>query len=701
MRRFALTAGMVLQMASLVLSDSQDREERKGQEALSYFGAEVNYVEVYAVVTDREGRFVSDLSRKDFDVYEDGKLQQVSRFTTVDIPVERASPVPFIEGIEPDVRTNTEGRVFVLVLDDLHTAGLRSHYVIQAASELIEEHMGTNDIAAVVHTSGRRDASQGFTSSKRLLRRAVRSFVGRKLDSATVDKLRQLTEEDNRRMPEDRLASERVYRARNTMHLLGALSSGLGKANGRRKAIVWFGEGSGYDVHGEIGGGSGGAHHAIGGARTILDSVRGAIEEATRANVTVYAIDPRGLRQSGDDSLAIGLRPLDADERIKAISVDVAMQAEFHRSQESLRGLAEETGGFALLNQNDFAPGLARLVEENSRYYLLGYEPSNTGRGGDYRKIDVRVTRPGLEVRARKGYFGPREEDDKGKAVGAPVPRGASPALTRFAESPLPLSGIPMRATAVQFRLAERKALVSLVVEVDIAGFAFEEKGGALHDVVELSAVAIDHYGRVQGTSRREFVLGLRPRTHQFMLRAGFRAMMALELPSGSHQLRIVASESGAGQGGSLFYDLEIPEYDNSELRMTPLVVTSALESRVPVACEETDKQKVGLLPATRRQFSRLDELIVLAEVYPPARSGPKPPVIEMAMAVRAMDGQAVFEAREERGGVEFTGRRAFIEYRVEVPLSGLAPEDYVIEVEARTLGGDSKALQRVLFEVF
>ena len=126
-------------------------------------------------------------------MFEDGKPQQVTAFSLVNIPVERAErPLFASKPIEPDVRTNLEGadgRIYLIVLDDLHTSALRSQRTKAAARQFIEKYIGANDTAAVVYTGGRVDASQDFTNSQRLLLQSVDKFMGRKLRSSTMNKI--------------------------------------------------------------------------------------------------------------------------------------------------------------------------------------------------------------------------------------------------------------------------------------------------------------------------------------------------------------------------------------------------------------------------------------------------------------------------------------------------------------------------------
>src|SRR5215467_15497100 len=156
------------------------------------FRVRVDYVEVDVVVTDRQGNLVRDLKKEDFQVLEDGKSQAINTFTFVDIPVERADRPLFAESpIEPDVRTNEkpfDGRVYVMVIDDLHTRAGRTIRVKTAAKQFIERRLGANDLMVFVNATGTTDSNQEFTSNKKLLLAAVDKTHGRKLDSATANK---------------------------------------------------------------------------------------------------------------------------------------------------------------------------------------------------------------------------------------------------------------------------------------------------------------------------------------------------------------------------------------------------------------------------------------------------------------------------------------------------------------------------------
>src|SRR4051794_20932796 len=211
------------------------------------FKVQVDYVEVDVVVTDRNGNLVRDLKKEDFQVLEDGKAQAINTFTFVNIPIEKADrPLYASSPIEPDVRTNDrpfDGRVYVMVLDDLHTRFGRTARVKAAAKQFIERRLGANDVMAIVHTAGATQNSQEFTNNKRLLLAAVDRTSGRKLDSATANKTNEYYRTRDTRQSGDALNDpddqERAYNARNTLTTLRNVADWFASVRGRRKTILF------------------------------------------------------------------------------------------------------------------------------------------------------------------------------------------------------------------------------------------------------------------------------------------------------------------------------------------------------------------------------------------------------------------------------------------------------------------------------
>ena len=229
--------------------------------------------------------------------------------------------------------------------------------------------------------------------------------------------------------PGDPSEAIRVYKARNTFTVLKNVADYMAGIRGRRKAVVFFSEGIDYDIYDPIN-------------NQYASDIRGygqdAIAAATRGNVSYYAVDPRGLA-SFDEAAEIGALPADPSLGL-GIS---ALQDELRISQDSLRTLADETGGFAAVNSNDFSNSFGRIVRDNSSYYVLGYYSTDTRRDGQFRGISVRLKDSSLQVRARKGYVAPR-----GRApAGTPAPAGiaASIAMREALDSPVPVTGLAHR----------------------------------------------------------------------------------------------------------------------------------------------------------------------------------------------------------------------------------------------------------------
>src|ERR671935_2616744 len=193
-KRLRLAALLVFVASAALTADQNPPAQPPAQppQQAPTFKVRVDYVEVDVVVTDGQGNLVRDLKKEDFQVLEDGKAQTINTFTMVDIPVERADRPLFQESpIEPDVKTNErpfDGRVYVLVIDDLHTRFGRTQRVKAAGKQFIERRLGANDLMAIVHTFGPSEANQEFTSNKRLLLASLDRTMGKKLDSATANK---------------------------------------------------------------------------------------------------------------------------------------------------------------------------------------------------------------------------------------------------------------------------------------------------------------------------------------------------------------------------------------------------------------------------------------------------------------------------------------------------------------------------------
>jgi VWFA-related protein len=655
------------------------------------FRVEINYVDVDAVVTDAQGNFVRNLTRDDFEVLEDGKPQQVTAFSVVDLPLEREEAPLLAPNVVPDVSSNArafDGRIYLIILDDLHTAALRTPRVKLAAKQFIERYVGANDLAAVVSTGGRSEASQDFTNSRPRLLRAVDHFMGQKPRSATLEKLEEYNMRRGTPAASDPLKDpyefERALKARNMLDTLENAARWMANIQGRRKAIVMIGEGIDYDTTNPFDNRE---------ATVILDDLRETIAAATRSNVTIYAVDPRGLTTGGDEGIELSGVTEDPSMRLDM----VGLQNELRVSQDSLRTLAGETGGFAVVNQNDFKTGFDRIHRDNSTYYMLGYYSSNERRDGRYRKIQVRVKRPDLMVRARRGYVAPRSRDER------PAPAkngGLSAELSEALTSPVPVSGLAMTVTAAPFKGTAPNASVLVTIEVAPGQLPFKEQNGTMQNEIELTTFAFDRKGKVKGAPAAKVDLKLQPRTHAAVVARGLRLTQRLALPPGQHTVRVGARELTGGGVGTLSYDLDVPDFYKNPLSMSGVVLTSKASGARPTAVPDSELKDILPGPPTaQREFVAGDTMAAFAEVYD--TQGNTPHKIDITATVNQDGGRRVFAHSEERGTDELQGARGGFGYRVDIPLQDFAPGDYVLTVEARSrLSGNPTVRQDIPFRV-
>ena len=659
------------------------------------FRLEVNYVEVDAVVTDEDGAFVDDLTLEDFEVFEDGEPQSVDAFSLINIPVARAERPLFADApIAPDIASNDrpfDGRVFVLLLDDLHTAPLRTGHVKVAAREFIERHIGANDLVSVFHTSGRSDASQGFTGNRRLLLAAVNKFIGQGTRSGVLTRndtfFRALSQDPTARVV-DELDFERGTKARASLATLRDLSEWLAGVRGRRKAVVFLSQGIDYDIYDVI-------EQPYGA--TIVAEVKRTIAAATQANVALYTLDPRGIATVGSDEIEAGIIQDDLSTGGTTGLRSDSLRYNLRLAQDSLQVLADETGGMAFVNSNDLSGAFSRIIEDNSSYYVLGYYATDSRRDGSFRAIDVRVTRPGLVVRARNGYLAPRGDAPEVELIEA---EGASEALREVLTNPLPVSGLSLRVSAAPFVGERPKASVAVIVELDGSDLTFAERDGLFLDTVELSLTILDEEGKIAGGETQSLELELQPATHESVARYGLKVVSRFDLEPGRYQIRVASHESGGGKSGGVLHDLEVPDFSEGKLQISGIALASADASRTPtVRSDEQLREVLPTQPTTLRVFLEGDELFLFAEIYDnETRTAHS---VDITTSIRADDGRVVFEIADVRTSDELEGRRGGYGHVVRMPLEGVSPGLYVLRTEARSrLDRDATVMRELPFRI-
>ena len=664
MRVIGLSAALIL-AAAMVPAAQPSAQPQSPPPQGPTFRVEVSYVEIDAVVTDAEGKFVRGLTKDDFEILEDGKPQSVTAFSLVDLPVRRAAAATVrATPVEPDVRSNEgdfNGRVIVLVLDDLLVDARRTQAVRASAKQFINRFVSENDLVAVLNTSGSSAGSQNFTSNRELLIAAVNKFAGSRLTSVARTRMEDL---QNGGTGVDRDALQRSTRSRTAMGRLKGAADYLAGVRGRRKALVWFTEGVDFNLDDPM----------EPNAPAVRDALSELIGTAQRAGVSFYGVDPRGIGAGLEENIDINLPEKD-------FTTDLGMQSvmnEVRWTQGSMRTISNETGGFVIIG-GDINEQFGKVIDENSSYYLLGYYPSSDRKDGKFRSLDLRVKRPGLSVRYRKGYTAPRSGTaDRATAAAA----GKAPVELRAAiESPIPIAGVPMRVFAAPFVGPSKKGSVAIIIEFAPEAFRFQQQGDVFTENLDVLIVPLNAAGKALDGAHDQVPMKLSARSHDLVRTRGFRILRRLDLPAGRYQLHVGAQSANSKAVGALTFDLEVPDFSKG-LSISGLALMSTGADRIPTARPDKDFTDVLPMAATAlRDFERSDTLFLFGEVYP-QRTG-TPHAVQIETTVTADDGKVVFRHTDERRTGEMKGDEAGFGHSLKLPLANVPPGRYVVRVSA------------------
>ncbi len=494
---------------------------------------------------------------------------------------------------------------------------------------------------------------------------------------------------------------EREQRALAVLDTLRNLGEFLSGVRGRRKAVLLFSEGLEMPVS-EI--------YGIHTPTDVVGAIKDAVTAAARSNVNFFALDPRGLIGMTSEyiELAGSAAPDVANGVFLGQNPQQALVTELRLSQDSLRTLSEETGGFAAVNQNDLSSAFDRIVDANSRYYVLGYYPPTQARDGRFHRIEVRVKRPGLRVSARRGYAAPRgrsqserrrdEEARRARDARKGGANNTSPELRDALNTPLQQSGLTFSIQAAPFKLNQKEASVALAIEFDGKALEFAERdnGAVFANNLELSFFGIDQNGRAQRATRTELNLTLRPESYKRVKNGGLRANPRLTLEPGRYQIRVGARDSN-GKVGTVFHDVVVPDFRKEPVMLSGLLLTAGSAQNAMTAQPDPAAAKLLPGPATsRRHFQRNDVLTVFAEIYD---NSSKPRQTETIVSLIAESGREAFAARDT---VENTPSNRWTTYALtrQIPLKDLAPGRYILRVEARVRDTSAPAVRETTITI-
>ena len=373
------------------------------------FRANVTLVSTDAIPRDQNGRFVSDLTKDNFTVLEDGQPQQIASFMmvrggrTYNLLLPPPAPAASSDGLvlpaaKPRV-DDTSGRVLLIFIDDLHFEPELTPHVRKLMQTIGDTLIHDGDMVAVV-SSGPSYLEIGPTYDKKLVLESVKKIRG----SGPIP------DEIFKSLESSQGPGDIRQRAQMAFYAAYAILGQLENVNNKRKAVIYVSTGYDFDPFVE---GRAGRDQIQGGRfsdpiRFLNDPSNPYFEQshttadidlhrlmkeltlsANRANATIYTIDPRGLTGVVD---------------LGSFADQSEWRTYIQKTTSSLRYLAEATGGFPIVNTNDFASELKRVDAETSDYYVLGFYSSNPDPTRRTRALEVKVDRPNVTVASRPGY---------------------------------------------------------------------------------------------------------------------------------------------------------------------------------------------------------------------------------------------------------------------------------------------------------
>jgi VWFA-related protein len=542
------------------------------------FRVSVEVVRIDAVVTDRDGRIVPDLTADDFEVLQNGKLQQVTFAQFVPV-VSSARPVQGddVENAPADVpvrqsrpvRRESIQRTLAIVVDDLGLSWESMHQAKRALHTFVDRDVGASDLVAIVRTGGSIGGLQPFTTDRRLLHGTIDRLAWNGLSRSAVEPyeaLNEWTTFDERHGMGDLSDFKLVNTLRRSISAagtLGALNLAIEAARDLpgRKAILFVSEG--FEM---LEGGEPDTR-----VRAALDH---AIDRAARAGVVVYSLDARGLQTAGLQASDNLKRPMPGETLEATVRQRAAGRLEFNRNtQEALAYLAEQTGGFAILNNNDLARGLGRISDDIRDYYVIGYVPdegtfARKGQKPRYQKISVRARRPGLRVRTRKEFLGVSDLDE---------PSAPSPAqqLVRAAISPFTETEIELRATTLPGYSPDQGLFVRALLHIDARALTFGHgEAGKNTASADVLGMVFDRDGTQVAHLTTGFVVGLTDASSTEALRDGLVYTLRIPIPrAGAYQVRFAVRDRQSGRMGSAGEFTEVADARHGEFALSGIVL--------------------------------------------------------------------------------------------------------------------------------
>jgi VWFA-related protein len=639
------------------------RPQQPTQVQAPAFRSAIDVVQLDVSVLDKNHRPVRGLTAADFTVLEDGSPQRVVAFQAFDIPDRVIPKTTWMREVAPDVATNRlfEGRLVVVVIDDLGMG--RDYWTTATAARVAEtilDQLGPEDLTAVVYTNVN-DKAQNFTADRDRIRAAISDI--KRGPSIAFGQFKG--------------SCNPPTAAGLVLDELLRVSEALQAEPQRRKTLLFVSPGLQWRAR------RGRVPNDC-PERLYKDLLR----DAQRGNINIYGIDPGRLLGGGwqmppmnssfEIRLQADMRPVKADDQpsgdaprpalvptVMAPRVNLIGRAD---ALDDLRTLAESTGGRAIMNTKEDNPEskVPRIFEENSSYYLLGFQSGNSTVDGKFRRLEVKVNRPDVEVRTRSGYY----TGTATKPTSSKKPAAPRTPLDESVTGLLPMTDTPLRLSAAAFAAPGKPGAVVAIA----LGVHQPSSDRRTTEHISVLANAYDMDGKSQAFQRQTLDLEIGSNARG---ESRYELLARLDLPPGRYELR-VGTQNAAQQRSSVYTFIDVPEFGKDPLSMSGVM----LERRpaLPALPKAGLSAFLPIVPTTVREFARADRVAAFLRVY--QGGGGRLSSAQVAARIVNDRDEIVFEQTTPLSAERFDRNRT-VDYRLDLPLTTLTAGEYLLTIEA------------------
>ncbi|HUF05532.1 MAG TPA: VWA domain-containing protein [Aridibacter sp.] len=658
-----------------------------------------------ALVVDKENRQVKDLTVEDFEIYQDGKRQEITSFSYVD-GSRRAEAARTAANDESgdrgkdqpaSVPGGTRGRVITFVIDDgnclasIDGIGLARDSV----KKFIAEKMLPDDKVAVYRTRGGSSLLQMYTSNKEVLRREVNkvNWVPSQCGSAfepardkstikvTGEGARSFESEEDKEM--QKLIAENES-DKQVIGSIGVLKFVVDRLRGlpERKLVFFVSEGVRTNF-----------------SSRAYDALRDLTDKAGRAQVVIYTFGAKGLFNpdfiSPQDEVLPGITGGNDD----TFALRESRQEEERALNEGMAYLAYSTGGRFIRNQNSLDDAMEKVLEVETGYYLLGYEPEDEiFEGKQYHRIQVRLKRPELTVTSRKGFIG--REDVEARTG---YKNGANPVYKALA-SPFAENSLEVKMTPLVKGISKKGGVVRTLFHIDGRDLAFSDDQGGLKKVVlNVVLVALDDKGKVAAEFNRSYPIRVPERAIDTIRKNGLDYSTDVDFPKpGVYSLRLAVQDEATGRLGSAGDYIEIPKDPSRNFSIGSLVTTRFADGSIPLI-PRSRPVAAGFAPVFEqsipsiRRYKAGEQLAFVFDINgakPVSGAGDR----FVAQVSIFAEGKPVFDASDIR--VRLAGPEGADSFgSIDLP-SDLVPGNYILQITVTDKAERKSASRWIDFEV-